>query len=98
MLPVVAMLMPESPLKPGMTRDELAAALGVGTSNSHVKASAGLVTRFKLCRPEVAIATHRQSTLAEGARDQAALWLPGARWRGAKARSFPRRSATRREG
>ena len=34
-------------LKPGMTRDELAAALGVGTPNSHVKASAGLVTRFK---------------------------------------------------
>jgi hypothetical protein len=30
-----------------MTRDELAAALGVGTPNSHVKASAGLVTRFK---------------------------------------------------
>ena len=27
--------------------DELAAALGVGTPNSHVKASAGLVTRFK---------------------------------------------------
>ena len=39
---------PKDPtLKPGMTRDELAAALGVGTPNSHVKASAGLVTRFK---------------------------------------------------
>jgi hypothetical protein len=41
-------LEPKDPtLKPGMTRDELAAALGVGTPNSHVKASAGLVTRFK---------------------------------------------------
>ena len=39
---------PKDPaLKPGMTRDELAAALGVGTPNSHVKGSAGLVTRFK---------------------------------------------------
>jgi phosphatidylethanolamine-binding protein (PEBP) family uncharacterized protein len=37
----------DAALKPGMTRDELAAALGVGTPNSHVKASAGLVTRFK---------------------------------------------------
>jgi hypothetical protein len=38
---------PKAPeLKPGMTRDELAAALGAGP-NSHVKASAGLVTRFK---------------------------------------------------
>src|SRR6201981_246506 len=41
-------LEPKDPaLKPGMTRDELAAALGVGTPNSHVKDSAGLVTRFK---------------------------------------------------
>jgi Raf kinase inhibitor-like YbhB/YbcL family protein len=39
---------PKDPaLKPGMTRDELAAALGVGTPTSHVKGSAGLVTRFK---------------------------------------------------
>ena len=38
---------PKDPvLKPGMTRDELASALGAGP-NSHVKASAGLVTRFK---------------------------------------------------
>jgi phosphatidylethanolamine-binding protein (PEBP) family uncharacterized protein len=41
-------LEPKDPaLRPGMPRDELAAALGVGTPNSHVKASAGLVTRFK---------------------------------------------------
>jgi Raf kinase inhibitor-like YbhB/YbcL family protein len=33
-------------LKPGMTRDELAALLGAGP-NSHVKGTAGLVTRFK---------------------------------------------------
>lgn len=39
---------PKDPaLKPGMTREELAAALGAGTPNSHVKGSAGLVTRFK---------------------------------------------------
>jgi len=39
---------PKDPaLKPGMTREELAAALGVGTPNSHVKSSAGLVTRFQ---------------------------------------------------
>jgi Raf kinase inhibitor-like YbhB/YbcL family protein len=39
---------PKDPaLKPGMTREELAAALGVGTPGSHVKGSAGLVTRFK---------------------------------------------------
>jgi Raf kinase inhibitor-like YbhB/YbcL family protein len=39
---------PKDPaLKPGMTRDELAAALGVGTPTSHIKGSAGLVTRFK---------------------------------------------------
>jgi Raf kinase inhibitor-like YbhB/YbcL family protein len=39
---------PKDPaLKPGMTRDELGAALGVGTPTSHVKGSAGLVTRFK---------------------------------------------------
>jgi Raf kinase inhibitor-like YbhB/YbcL family protein len=39
---------PKDPaLKPGMTRDELTAALGVGTPTSHVKGSAGLVTRFK---------------------------------------------------
>ena len=39
---------PKDPaLKPGMTREELAAALGVGTPNNHVKATAGLVTRFK---------------------------------------------------
>ena len=37
----------DSALKPGMTRDELATALGVGTPTSHVKGSAGLVTRFK---------------------------------------------------
>ena len=38
---------PKDPaLKPGMTREELAAVLGFGP-NSHVKASAGLVTRFK---------------------------------------------------
>ncbi|HEX3536893.1 MAG TPA: YbhB/YbcL family Raf kinase inhibitor-like protein [Stellaceae bacterium] len=38
---------PKAPeLKPGMTREELAAVLGAGP-NSHVKASAGLVTRFK---------------------------------------------------
>jgi Raf kinase inhibitor-like YbhB/YbcL family protein len=34
-------------LAPGLTRAELAAALGVGTPTSHVKGSAGLVTRFK---------------------------------------------------
>ena len=34
-------------LQPGMTREELAAALGAGTPTSHVKGSAGLVTRFK---------------------------------------------------
>jgi len=34
-------------LEPGMTREELAAALGAGTPTSHVKGSAGLVTRFK---------------------------------------------------
>lgn len=40
-------LEPKDPaLKPGMTREELAAVLGAGP-NSHVKASAGLVTRFK---------------------------------------------------
>src|SRR6202035_5055826 len=39
---------PKDPaLKPGMTREELAAALGAGTPTSHVKGSAGLVTRFK---------------------------------------------------
>jgi len=39
---------PKDPaLKPGMTRDELATALGAGTPTSHVKGSAGLVTRFK---------------------------------------------------
>ena len=39
---------PKDPaLKPGMTREELAAALGIGTPTSHVKGSAGLVTRFK---------------------------------------------------
>jgi hypothetical protein len=39
---------PKDPaLKPGMTRDELATALGVGTPTNHVKGSAGLVTRFK---------------------------------------------------
>lgn len=39
---------PKDPaLKPGLTREELAAALGVGTPTSHVKGSAGLVTRFK---------------------------------------------------
>jgi Raf kinase inhibitor-like YbhB/YbcL family protein len=39
---------PKDPaLKPGMTREELAAALGVGTPTSHVKGSAGLVTRFR---------------------------------------------------
>jgi Raf kinase inhibitor-like YbhB/YbcL family protein len=39
---------PKDPaLKPGMTRDELSAALGAGTPTSHVKGSAGLVTRFK---------------------------------------------------
>ena len=39
---------PKAPeLKPGMTREELAAALGAGTPTSHVKGSAGLVTRFK---------------------------------------------------
>jgi len=39
---------PKAPeLRPGMTREELAAALGAGTPNSHVKGSAGLVTRFK---------------------------------------------------
>jgi Raf kinase inhibitor-like YbhB/YbcL family protein len=39
---------PKDPaLKPGMTRDELSAALGVGTPTSHVKGSAGLITRFK---------------------------------------------------
>ena len=38
---------PKDPsLKPGMTREELAAVLGAGP-NSHVKGSAGLVTRFK---------------------------------------------------
>ena len=38
---------PKDPaLKPGMTRDELAGVLGAGP-NSHVKGSAGLVTRFK---------------------------------------------------
>jgi Raf kinase inhibitor-like YbhB/YbcL family protein len=38
---------PKAPeLKPGMTREELAAVLGAGP-NSHVKGSAGLVTRFK---------------------------------------------------
>lgn len=38
---------PKDPaLKPGMTRDELAGVLGAGPS-SHVKGSAGLVTRFK---------------------------------------------------
>ncbi|HEX3884952.1 MAG TPA: YbhB/YbcL family Raf kinase inhibitor-like protein [Stellaceae bacterium] len=34
-------------LQPGMTREELATALGAGTPTSHVKGSAGLVTRFK---------------------------------------------------
>jgi Raf kinase inhibitor-like YbhB/YbcL family protein len=34
-------------LQPGMTREELATALGVGTPTSHVKGSAGLVTRFR---------------------------------------------------
>jgi len=34
-------------LAPGLTRAELAAALGVGTPTSHVKGTAGLVTRFK---------------------------------------------------
>ena len=38
---------PKDPaLKPGMTREELAAVLGFGP-NGHVKGSAGLVTRFK---------------------------------------------------
>jgi len=38
---------PKAPeLKPGMTREELATVLGAGP-NSHVKGSAGLVTRFK---------------------------------------------------
>lgn len=34
-------------LQPGMTRDELAKALGVGTPGSHVKGSAGLILRFR---------------------------------------------------
>lgn len=39
---------PKAPeLKPGMTREELAVALGAGTQTSHVKASAGLIGRFK---------------------------------------------------
>jgi Raf kinase inhibitor-like YbhB/YbcL family protein len=39
---------PKDPaLKPGMTREELAAVLGVGTPTNHVKGSAGLVTRYK---------------------------------------------------
>jgi Raf kinase inhibitor-like YbhB/YbcL family protein len=39
---------PKDPaLKPELTREELAAALRVGTPTSHVKGSAGLVTRFK---------------------------------------------------
>ena len=39
---------PKDPaLKSGMTREELAVALGAGTPTSHVKGSAGLVTRFK---------------------------------------------------
>jgi Raf kinase inhibitor-like YbhB/YbcL family protein len=39
---------PKDPaLKPGLTREELGAVLGVGTPTSHVKGSAGLVTRFK---------------------------------------------------
>jgi Raf kinase inhibitor-like YbhB/YbcL family protein len=39
---------PKDPaLKPGMTREELATALGIGTPTNHVKGSAGLVTRFK---------------------------------------------------
>lgn len=39
---------PKDPaLKPGLTREELAAVLGAGTPTSHVKGSAGLVTRFK---------------------------------------------------
>jgi len=39
---------PKDPaLKPGLTREELATVLGVGTPNSHVKATAGLVTRFR---------------------------------------------------
>lgn len=39
---------PKDPaLKPGMTREELATALGIGTPSNHTKGSAGLVTRFK---------------------------------------------------
>ena len=34
-------------LAPGLTRDELAKELGVGTPNSHVKGSAGLILRFR---------------------------------------------------
>ena len=34
-------------LPPGLTREELAKELGAGTPNSHVKASAGLIGRFK---------------------------------------------------
>jgi len=34
-------------LQPGMTREELTAALAAGTPTSHVKGSAGLIGRFK---------------------------------------------------
>lgn len=34
-------------LQPGLTRDELAKALGAGTPDSHVKGSAGLIGRFR---------------------------------------------------
>jgi Raf kinase inhibitor-like YbhB/YbcL family protein len=39
---------PKDPaLKPGLTREELATVLGAGTPTTHVKGSAGLVTRFR---------------------------------------------------
>lgn len=34
-------------LPPGLTRDELAKELAIGTPNSHVKGSAGLILRFR---------------------------------------------------
>ena len=46
-LTLVATDLDPKALPPGLTRDELAKELGVGTPNSHVKGAAGLILRFR---------------------------------------------------
>ncbi len=46
-LTIIATDLDPKALPPGLTRDALAKALGVGTKNSHVKGSAGLILRWR---------------------------------------------------